>query len=59
MDAHDKPCYRLNYPDPKVSAWAHLQLIGRIFGGKFVERWLKWHGFGDVLGSGERLARLV
>lgn len=46
MDAHERS-YRLNDPDPKVSAWAHLQLIGQIFGSDFVERWLEWNGFED------------
>ncbi len=32
MDAHDELFYRLNDPDPKVRAWAELQLIGQIFG---------------------------
>ncbi len=41
MDAHDD--------DPKVRAWAELQLIGQIFGSNFVERWLEWNGFEDEL----------
>ncbi len=49
MDAHDELFYRLNDPDPEVSAWAELQLIGRIFGGNFVERWLEWNGFENEL----------
>jgi hypothetical protein len=32
MDAHDELFYRMNDPDPKVRAWAELQLIGQIFG---------------------------
>jgi hypothetical protein len=48
MDANDELFYRLNDPDPKVSAWgAELQLIGQIFGSDFVERWLEWKGFED------------
>ncbi len=49
MDAHDELFYRLNDPDPKVSTWAELELIGRIFGANFVERWLEWNGFEDEL----------
>jgi len=49
MDAHDELFYRMNDPDPKVRAWAELQLIGRIFGSNFVERWLEWNGFEDEL----------
>ena len=41
MDAHDELFYRMNDPDPKVRAWAELQLIGQIFGSNFVERWLE------------------
>ncbi len=40
---------RISDPDPKVSAWAEFQLIGQIFGTNFVERWLEWNGFEDVL----------
>ena len=40
---------RMNDPDPKVRAWAELQLIGQIFGSNFVERWLEWNGFEDEL----------
>ncbi len=49
MDAHDELFYRMNDPDPKVGAWAELQLIGQIFGSNFVERWLEWNGFEDAL----------
>ncbi len=49
MDAHDELFYRMNDPDPKVRAWADLQLIGQIFGSNFVERWLEWNGFEDEL----------
>ena len=28
---------------------AELDLLDRIFGGNFVERWLKWNGFEDAL----------
>ncbi len=49
MDAHDELFYRMNDPDPKVRAWAELQLIGQIFGSNFVERWLEWNGFEDEL----------
>ena len=49
MDAHDKLFYRLNDPDPHTQAMAELDLLDEIFGGNFVERWLKWNGFEDSL----------
>jgi len=45
MDAHDELFYRLNDPDPHTQAMAELDLLDEIFGGNFVERWLKWNGF--------------
>ncbi len=33
--------YRLNDPDPHTQAMAELDLLDEIFGGNFVERWLK------------------
>ena len=41
LDAHDELFYRLNDPDPHTQAMAELDLLDRIFGGNFVERWLK------------------
>ena len=49
MDAHDKLFYRLNDPDPHTQAMAELDLLDRIFGGNFVERWLEWNGFEEEL----------
>ncbi len=45
MDAHDELFYRLNDPDPHTQVTAELKLIGTIFSGNFVERWLEWNGF--------------
>ncbi len=45
MDAHDELFYRLNDPDPHTQAMAELDLLHKIFGGDFVERWLAWNGF--------------
>ncbi len=49
MDAHDKLFYRLNDPSPRLRAMAELDLLDRIFGGNFVERWLEWNGFEEAL----------
>ena len=59
MDAHDELFYRLNHPDPKMSAWAELQLIGQILGSNFVEQWLEWNGFEDELREWTRSASSV
>ncbi len=45
MDAHDGLFYRLNDPDPHTQVMAELDLLHKIFGGNFVERWLAWNGF--------------
>ena len=49
MDAHDELFYRLNDPDPHTQVMAELDLLYKIFGGNFVERWLEWNGFEDAL----------
>ena len=49
MDAHDELFYRLNDPDPQTRAMAELDLLQKIFGGNFVERWLEWNGFEEAL----------
>ncbi len=49
MDAHDELFYRLNDPDPHTQVMAELDLLYKIFGGNFVERWLEWNGFEDEL----------
>ncbi len=49
MDAHDELFHRLNDPDPHTQAMADLDLLYKIFGGNFVERWLEWDGFEDEL----------
>ncbi len=49
MNAHDELFYRLNDPDPQTRAMAELDLLDRIFGGNFVERWLEWNDFEDAL----------
>ena len=49
MDAHDELFYRLNDPDPHTQVMAELDLLHKIFGGNFVERWLEWNGFEDAL----------
>jgi len=49
MDANDKLFYRLNDPDPHTAAMAELDLLDKIFGGNFVERWLEWNGLEDEL----------
>ena len=36
-------------PDPHTQAMAELDLLDEIFGGNFVERWLKWNGLEDAL----------
>ncbi len=45
MDAHDELFYRLNDPDPHTQVMAEVDLLYKIFGGNFVERWLAWNGF--------------
>ncbi len=45
MDAHDELFYRLNDPVPHTQVMAELDLLYKIFGGNFVERWLEWNGF--------------
>ena len=49
MDAHDELFYRLNDPDPHTQVMAALDLLYKIFGGNFVERWPEWNGFEDAL----------
>ena len=49
MDAHDELFYRLNDPDAHTQVMAELDLLYRIFGCNFVERWLEWNGFEDEL----------
>ncbi len=46
MDAHDELFYRLNDPDPHTQVMAELDLLHKIFGGNFVERWLEWNADG-------------
>ncbi len=58
MDAHDELFYRLNDPDPHTQVMAELDLLYKIFGGNFVERWL-WNGFEDALRERWRYAALL
>ena len=40
---------RLNDPDPPTQVMGELDLLDRIFGSSFVERWLEWNAFEDEL----------
>ena len=50
MDAHDELFYRLNDPDPQTRAMAELDLLHKIFGLGFVERWLETCGAAHGVG---------
>jgi len=62
MDAHDELFYRLNDPDPHTQAMAELDMLDEIFGGNFVERWLKCRcqaqGLEGSCGSGTAVTTL-